>query len=92
MVLDVRTLPHGKRPSTVFELFDLLEVGACFDLLNDHDPMPLSLHFERLRPGTFRWEYLESGPEVWRVRIHRTAPKREGEPDVSGTGCAACGH
>ena len=92
MVLDVRTLPHGQRPSTVFSVFDLLGAGESFDLLNDHDPAPLGRKFEVMRPETFAWDYVESGPEVWRVRITRIAPHREGEVDASQVGCSACGH
>ena len=36
---------------------------------NDHDPRPLYYHFNAELPGRFEWEYLETGPEVWRVRI-----------------------
>ena len=37
--------------------------------MNDHDPKPLRYQFEAELPGTFTWEYLEEGPEAWRVRI-----------------------
>lgn len=38
-------------------------------LVNDHDPVPLYYQFAGEHGGTFRWEYLEQGPETWRVRI-----------------------
>ena len=38
---------------------------------NDHDPRPLHYEIQAERPGRFDWEYLERGPEVWRVRIGR---------------------
>lgn len=41
--------------------------------LNDHDPKPLYYQFEAEHAGQFTWEYLEQGPEVWRVRIGRPA-------------------
>lgn len=37
--------------------------------INDHDPVPLYYQFACEHGGTFRWEYLEQGPETWRVRI-----------------------
>lgn len=40
-------------------------------LVNDHDPLPLYYQFAAEHIGAFRWEYEESGPEVWRVRISR---------------------
>lgn len=38
-------------------------------LVNDHDPLPLYYQFSCEQQGHFHWEYLEQGPEVWRVRI-----------------------
>lgn len=40
--------------------------------LIDHDPKPLYYQFLHEREGLFGWEYLEQGPELWRVRISRT--------------------
>ena len=50
-----------------------LRPGAGFELVNDHDPRPLYYQFAAERPGAFTWDYLESGPELWRVRIGRSA-------------------
>lgn len=68
-VLDVRTIPPRERHPTIFNLFDGLEPGQAFELVNDHDPKPLFYQFSAERSGRFTWEYLEQGPEVWRVRI-----------------------
>jgi len=40
-------------------------------LVNDHDPKPLWYQFEAEYAGAFAWDYLEQGPEVWRVRVGR---------------------
>jgi uncharacterized protein (DUF2249 family) len=40
-------------------------------LVNDHDPKPLRYQFEAEHAGEFTWDAVESGPEVWRVRIGR---------------------
>ncbi|MGW5686669.1 DUF2249 domain-containing protein [Nonomuraea sp. NPDC003754] len=45
--------------------------GTAFVLVNDHDPKPLYYQFAAEHPGAFTWEYLEAGPEVWKVRIGR---------------------
>ncbi|HLS44151.1 MAG TPA: DUF2249 domain-containing protein, partial [Ornithinicoccus sp.] len=50
-----------------------LEPGAAFVLVNDHDPKPLYYQLQAENAGEFTWDYLEDGPEVWRVRIGRTA-------------------
>lgn len=70
-VLDIRSIPPVKRHPLIFERFEGLAPGESFVLVNDHDPKPLYYQFEAERTGTFTWEYLEQGPEAWRVRIGR---------------------
>lgn len=72
-VLDVRSIIPRERHPRIFNTFDGLQPGQSFQLVNDHDPLPLYYHFNAERPNSFAWNYLESGPEVWRVRIDRTA-------------------
>lgn len=79
LVLDVRSEPPIRRHGLIFETFDGLEVGAAFVLVNDHDPKPLYYQFAAEQGGTFSWDYLEEGPEVWRVRIARTEPAEMAE-------------
>jgi uncharacterized protein (DUF2249 family) len=71
-VLDVRTVPHAVRHTQIFETFEALAPGAGFELVNDHDPKPLYYQFSAKHSGTFTWDYLESGPDLWRVRIGRS--------------------
>jgi len=72
--LDVRRLAPAKRHPLIFETFEALEPGEAFVLINDHDPKPLYYQFKAEREGRFSWDYLEQGPDVWRVRIGRTRP------------------
>jgi len=60
--------PRAKHPA-IFGLFDSLRPGEAFVLLNDHDPKPLRFQFDAQRPAGFTWDYLEAGPQEWRVRI-----------------------
>lgn len=71
--LDVRMIEPRFRHSSIFELFDGLAVGEAFELVNDHAPRPLFYQFQHERADQFAWEYLEEGPEQWRVRISRVA-------------------
>ncbi len=73
LVLDVRSEPPMRRHGLIFETFDALAVGSAFVLVNDHDPKPLYYQFAAEQAGSFSWDYLEEGPQVWRVRIARTA-------------------
>lgn len=70
-VLDVREIPPRDRHPLIFQTFDNLASGEFFELVNDHDPKPLFYQFSFEREGTFDWQYLEEGPEVWRVRISK---------------------
>ena len=67
--LDVRPIPPREKHPTIFSTFDALAPGESFVLINDHDPFPLRFQFEAERAGKFTWEYLEQGPQVWRVLI-----------------------
>ena len=87
--LDVRDLPPARRHTTIFDTYRALLPGKAFVLVNDHDPKPLRYQFEAEHAGQFTWDALESGPEVWRVRIGRpttaspgkTALRDEAGPD-----------
>ncbi len=71
--LDVRPIPVREKHPTIFRTFDGLAVGEAILLINDHDPKPLYYTFLAERAGTFAWNYLEQGPEVWRVEIRKAA-------------------
>ena len=68
-VVDVRTEIARVRHELIFHTFETLEPGTGFVLVNDHDPKPLYYQLAAENAGEFTWEYLEEGPEVWRVRI-----------------------
>jgi uncharacterized protein (DUF2249 family) len=71
--LDVRQLVPMQRHSTIFSTWKNLTPGKSFVLINDHDPKPLYYQFDAEHSGQFTWDYLEAGPETWRVRIGKTA-------------------
>lgn len=69
--LDVRSLVPMERHRLIFETYAALKPGEAFALVNDHDPKPLYYQFEAEHSGQFTWQYLEEGPETWRVQIGR---------------------
>lgn len=71
--LDLRVVLRPDRHPLIFAKFDALAVGDSLRLLNDHDPVPLSRQFESIRPGQAAWEYIERGPNLFRIRIRRIA-------------------
>jgi uncharacterized protein (DUF2249 family)/quercetin dioxygenase-like cupin family protein len=71
--LDLRPVPRPQRHSTVFYAFDRLAPGESFFIVNDHDPQPLRFQIEQARPGQLDWTYEQRGPELFRIRLQRTA-------------------
>ncbi|MFO1148057.1 MAG: DUF2249 domain-containing protein [Alsobacter sp.] len=72
-MIDVRQVIPKMRHPLLFGIFDMLQPGEGFILVNDHDPRPLHYQFEALRGDLFDWEYQEAGPDLWRIRIGKTA-------------------
>jgi uncharacterized protein (DUF2249 family) len=70
-LLDVRQEIPARRHELIFQTYSALPPGDGFVLVNDHDPKPLYYQFAAEHPNQFEWEYLEEGPQVWRVRIGR---------------------
>jgi len=60
--------PRLKHP-TIFDHFDALDSGESFIIKNDHDPKPLYYQLLGERGKDIIWNYLESGPEYWQVRL-----------------------
>ena len=71
--IDVRTIVPRERHPLIFDTFNKLGAGDAFLLVNDHDPKPLYYQFKAELGQPFEWDYLENGPEVWKVRIARPA-------------------
>lgn len=84
--LDVRPLPPRVRHDTIFERLDQLAPGETVRLVNDHDPVPLRYQLDATRPGQFRWEYVEQGPETWAVDITSVAHVVDARPILAAGG------
>lgn len=66
---DVRKIPPPDRHPSIFHRFGMLTAGESLEIINDHDPRPLYFHFQQTYGGGFSWDYLEKGPDLWRVKI-----------------------
>lgn len=90
-VIDVQAIAPYQRHQVIIEAVQGLAPRDSFMLVNDHDPRPLHLQLRTLFGNAFSWEYLEQGPEVWRVRIVKAAQAAPVE-DRSGSCCGGmCG-
>ena len=67
--LDIRIYEKGHKKDIIFKTFESLASGEKMELINDHDPRPLYQQFILNFPEHFEWEYLEQGPEIWRIAI-----------------------
>ena len=81
--IDVRVIPPAQRHPSIFGMLATLTPGAAMHVTSDHDPQPLHYQISSRFPDEFDWEYLQQGPEVWKVQITRA--------ESSGCECC-CGH
>ena len=78
-VLNVSLIEPKLKHPTIFQHFDALEAGEGFMIDNDHDPKPLYYQLLGERGNIFTWEYLEEGPQRWKVRIAKRPETVAGE-------------
>ena len=74
--LDVRPIPCSIKHGLILKTWFNLPLGDYFILLNDHDPVPLRYQFEAEFGAAVSWEYLERGPENFRVKISKVSEVR----------------
>src|SRR5690606_41364315 len=73
-LLDVRPVPPNHRYDTSMVAYEALLPGGVLKLVVDHDPKCMYYTLRATQgEDAFRFEYLERGPEVWRVRVEKTA-------------------
>lgn len=89
--LDLRQIAPPQRHSLIFSTFAALQPGQNLELINDHDPQPLNAQFQMRSPGQFSWNYLEKGPQVWRVQIGKNAAAEVAASGSCCSGGSCCG-
>lgn len=67
--LDVQTIPHAVRHAAIFGAIESLRPGAGMVISATHDPVPLLMQLGHRHGDTFSTEYLDRGPERWRILI-----------------------
>ncbi len=91
VVFDVRPIPCNVKHGQTFQRWRDLAVGEFFALLNDHDPKPLKYQFDAEFTNAFSWEYLEQGPEEFRVKITKLKATGDCEPKAAAAAPVAAG-
>lgn len=70
--LDVRPVEPKDRYACIMGAYDRLPVGRVLNLTVDHDPRCMYYTLKATRGDeSFSFEYLEEGPEVWRVHVRK---------------------
>ncbi len=69
--LDARAIPHAIRHATIFGALDSVHPGSGLVLIAPHDPLPLLAQIEQRNPGLFTVDYVERGPQTWRLKFVR---------------------
>ncbi len=80
-ILDVTIIEPRFTHPIILERFDDLLEGQAFIIHNDHDPKPLYYQLLGERGNIFNWEYLEEGPEYWKVKISKLSAN-EANPTI----------
>lgn len=85
-ILNVSVLEPRLKHPTVFARFDELKRGESFILQNDHDPRPLYYQILDQRGDTFTWEYLQQGPDIFKIKIakNKEVDNKETQPKSNG--------
>ncbi|MFC7545680.1 DUF2249 domain-containing protein [Plantactinospora sp. GCM10030261] len=69
--LDVRNVPHAHRHAQVLSALDGLPAGGALVLVAPHAPRPLLAQIDKRYGDAVAAEWLQDGPEVWQIRLHR---------------------
>lgn len=68
-VINVADIDPRHRHAVLFRLFEHLASDDSLQIVADHDPRLLRLQLEARHGSHCAWSYLETGPDVWRVRL-----------------------
>lgn len=69
--LDARTIPHAIRHGAIIGAAQQLQPGQAFALVAPHDPQPLLAQLHQLFGDQLAVDYLQRGPEAWKLKLTR---------------------
>ncbi len=73
-VLDIRPIEPKARMDTLLGAYRALVPGRALSITFDHDPACLYYTLQAMEPeGSFAFDRLESGPDVWRISVRKVA-------------------
>lgn len=69
--LDARQIPHAIRHAAILGAIDSLTPGQSLALIAPHNPLPLLSQVTEAHGGRIEVDYLEQGPEAWKLKFTR---------------------
>ncbi|WP_316670021.1 DUF2249 domain-containing protein [uncultured Propionibacterium sp.] len=71
--LDATQIPHEIRHAAILGALQGIGPGGSMILVAPHDPLPLLAQVDSAWPGAFAREYVQEGPDAWKIRFTRQA-------------------
>ncbi len=79
VALDVRPVEPRYRFERIMAAYEALATDEALELTVDHDPKCMYYTLKATRgDDAFTFDYLEQGPETWRVRVRKRGPGGDG--------------
>lgn len=69
--MDVQIIPHEVRHAAIFGALGSLKPGFSLIISATHNPIPLIKQLDEQQPNNFKTQYLDQGPDRWRLKITR---------------------
>lgn len=69
--VDLSNFEHSNKHKAVFDAFDNLDLGEQMLLIDNSDPSKLFSQLDDERGTKLDWNYLEEGPEQWKVSVEK---------------------
>jgi uncharacterized protein (DUF2249 family) len=88
-IFDGRSIPCSVKHGLIIQKWLDLPVGDYFVLVNDHNPVRMHEQFSAQWPSTFDWQYLQQGPDEFRMKITKLKPLAE---SAGSEPACSCGH
>ena len=71
--LDARAIPHAIRHAAILGALQALGHNESMILVAPHNPLPLLDQIDSMWPDVFSLEYVQEGPDAWKIRFTRVA-------------------
>jgi uncharacterized protein (DUF2249 family) len=83
--LDVRPVAPPDRYERIMGAYEELGTGGELELTLDHEPTCMYYALQATRgDDAFEFEYLETGPETWRVKVRKRIDVPATDPFAEG--------